>query len=233
VQVAFAQLRGHTSRMYDLGSSDRLTGAANRRRWDAEMQRAMAISRKNGRPLSVVVFDLDQFGSFNGRHGHQGGDRLLKGMAARWSTQLRMSDVLARLGGDEFGLLMPNSPQWAARAIAERFCSAVPMGLTCSAGVAAWDGVEPAQSFVARAERALRRARTEGGNRVVELWSERALTGRTPGGPVEGVATEDGSSVPWSPRPNSVSANPNGSSPKPDGWTSKQDEGPSSPNSWY
>src|SRR5439155_24860224 len=78
VQVAFAQLRGHTSRMYDLGSSDRLTGAANRRRWDAEMQRAMAISRKNGRPLSVVVFDLDQFGSFNGRHGHQGGDRLLK-----------------------------------------------------------------------------------------------------------------------------------------------------------
>jgi diguanylate cyclase (GGDEF)-like protein len=181
IQLFFSQLRAHTSSLYDLASTDALTGVANRRGWEAELQRALAASRRHGLPVSLVMLDLDHFKGFNDEHGHQAGDRLLKEVAARWMSHLRQSDLLARLGGDEFALILRNSPQWAARAIAERLCAAVPLGMACSAGVTAWDGVEPSELLVARGDRALYKAKDQGRNRVEELWSERALAGRTAG----------------------------------------------------
>jgi diguanylate cyclase (GGDEF)-like protein len=181
IQVFFAQLRSHAFGGDD-GGTDRLTGAANRRGLEEELERAMAIARRNGRPLSLVMLGLDFFKAYNDRHGHEAGDRLLKQVAARWTTNLRASDTLARVGGDQFALIVQNCPQWAARAIAERLCDIVTMGVTCSGGATAWDGVESAGELVARADRALARAKSEGRNRVVELWSERALANRTPEG---------------------------------------------------
>src|SRR5207249_3948484 len=157
-----------------LASTDPLTGTANRRGWEEDFRRALAHAQKTGLPLSLVLIDIDHFKDFNDQHGHQAGDRLLKEVAARWMIHLRAADVLARFGGDEFAMILPNCPQWAARAIAERICAAVPLGVTCSAGVSAWDGQESLESLVARADRALYRAKEEGRSRVVDVWSERA-----------------------------------------------------------
>jgi len=187
IQMFFAQLRSQTSRLYALASTDPLTGAANRRGWEEEIRKALAQSQKTGLAVSIVIFDVDHFKDYNDGHGHQAGDRLLKQVAARWMNHLRPVDVLARFGGDEFALILPNCPQWAARSIAERLCAAVPIGVSCSAGVSSWDGVEPPEALVARADRALYRAKQEGRNRVVDEWSERALAEQTVG--VDGPQT--------------------------------------------
>jgi diguanylate cyclase (GGDEF)-like protein len=179
IQAIFAQLRMHNLGG-DGGGTDRLTGTPNQQGLEDELERAMAIARKNGRPLSIVKLGLDFFRAYNDRHGHEAGDRFLKQVAARWTTQLRPNDVLARVQGDQFALLIQNCPQWAARSIAERLCETVTMGVTCSGGATTWDGVETAGELIARADRALARAKAEGRNRVVELWSERALANRTP-----------------------------------------------------
>ncbi len=125
-----------------------------------------------------MLFDVDRFKDYNNEHGHQAGDRLLKEVTVRWMSHLRPSDVLARVGGDEFALVLPNSPQWAARSIAERLCAAVPMGMSCSAGVTAWDRTEPLEALVARTDRALYRAKAEGRRRVVEEWSQASPAGQ-------------------------------------------------------
>ncbi|MBI2710355.1 MAG: GGDEF domain-containing protein [Actinobacteria bacterium] len=114
---------------------DTLTGLPNRRSWDDELPRAVAVAAREGRPLSVALIDLDHFKAYNDQHGHGAGDALLEQAARSWSQALRQGDVLARWGGEEFALLLPGAGGAAAAQVIERLQRATPGGRTFSAGV--------------------------------------------------------------------------------------------------
>ena len=104
-----------------LSRSDPLTGCLNRRgfteRFEAERSDHV---RYNGRPLGLIVIDLDDFKAVNDAQGHAAGDDLLCRVAAVLAADLRPSDVLGRLGGDEFAVLLPETGPGELRAAAER-----------------------------------------------------------------------------------------------------------------
>jgi diguanylate cyclase (GGDEF)-like protein len=147
--------------------TDPLTGLPNRRVWDEDLARELARARRHGGTLCLAMLDLDRFKAFNDHHGHQAGDRLLAAAAAAWRPALRATDTLARYGGEEFAILLPHSDHDAARTVVERLLGSVPLGQTASAGIAQWDGHEPAEALLARADAALYAAKGAGRARAV------------------------------------------------------------------
>ncbi|HWO47789.1 MAG TPA: GGDEF domain-containing protein, partial [Solirubrobacterales bacterium] len=111
---------------------DALTGIANRRQFDAILQRELARrTQPAGRrepdtsPLALLVFDLDHFKEINDNHGHPVGDAVLRQVAERAQSILRSSDTLARIGGDEFAVIAPGAHGEGARLMAEAVCNAI------------------------------------------------------------------------------------------------------------
>ncbi|MDQ6820392.1 MAG: diguanylate cyclase [Actinomycetota bacterium] len=147
--------------------TDSLTGLANRRAWEEELQREVARARRNQYRLAVVMLDLDQFKEFNDKHGHQAGDELLREASANWRIALRVSDFVARYGGDECGMLLPDCPPHYAESVLERIRAVTPGGCGCSAGIAYWDGAETAETMVSRADAALYAAKHAGRNQAI------------------------------------------------------------------
>src|SRR5437588_356385 len=155
------------ARLEAVARTDDLTGLANRRAWDEHLPRELARARREERPLCVAMLDLDHFKEYNDERGHQAGDRLLKEVASTWREMLRPSDLLARYGGEEFGLLLPHCPLERGLDVVERLRGHTIAGQTSSAGVAAWDGEEPADALVSRADAALYEAKKAGRDRAV------------------------------------------------------------------
>jgi diguanylate cyclase (GGDEF)-like protein len=154
-------------RLQQSARTDELTGLPNRRAWEEQLPRELARARRERQSVCVVMLDLDRFKEFNDREGHQAGDRLLKQCAAAWTGQLRATDTLARYGGEEFSLVLPGCTLADGRVLVERLRETTPEGQTLSAGIAAWDGVEPPPVLVGRADGALYEAKRSGRNRVV------------------------------------------------------------------
>lgn len=161
-----------------LAMTDPLTGASNRRRFLAACEEEITRSRRYGRPLSVVMCDLDHFKKVNDTYGHDSGDIVLKTFVARAQSTVREGiDVVGRVGGEEFALLLPETGITGARAVAERLrrlCADmdidIPAGrvrVTSSFGVAGLDGAETTvDAMMKRADLALYCAKTAGRNRV-------------------------------------------------------------------
>jgi diguanylate cyclase (GGDEF)-like protein len=139
--------------------TDSLTGLGNRRSWDEQLSRELALSRRSREPLSVAVLDLDDFKAFNDSHGHRAGDRLLVGVAAAWRSELRDVDALCHWSGGEFVALLHNCPRDRADAVIARLAAATPQGRSCAAGAACWDGWETEHELLGRAEQALYEAK--------------------------------------------------------------------------
>ncbi len=154
------------SRLEYLSRRDELTGLLNRRVLGEELDRQLATSKRQRRPLSVVMLDIDHFKNYNDKHGHQAGDRLLKTAAAAWSAALRETDMIARYGGEEFVAVLPGCTVEDARAIADQLRAAMPAGATCSAGVASVQCGGSAEDLIGRADRALYRAKRTGRDRT-------------------------------------------------------------------
>ncbi len=166
-EAAFALERQTLLRKLALEAErDGLTGAANRRTWETRLPAAVEQARRTGDPLAVVVLDIDHFKAYNDQHGHPAGDELLRSAVTAWQGRLRPTDLLARYGGEEFAVLLPGCPTEAARSVAEALRILMPSGTTCSAGIAAWDGVEPAHRLVSRADTALYAAKHGGRNQT-------------------------------------------------------------------
>lgn len=146
--------------------NDALTGMANRRAWEQELPSALRRAERLGHSLSVVLIDLDRFRDFNERHGHPAGDVALREIGMRWHGQIRDIDLLARIGGEEFGLLLPGCDAEAALETVDRLRADMPEGLTASAGIVAWAIPLTAEQFLAEADRALYRAKSDGRDRA-------------------------------------------------------------------
>ncbi len=159
-----------------IARTDPLTGIPNRRWLDAEIEREMARSSRDERTLGLAMLDLDRFKQYNDQHGHPAGDQLLKDAVEAWRAKLRTSDFLARYGGEEFVVLVPESTPAEAEEQLNRLRAATPEAITCSAGVAFWDGHEDASALIARADTALYAAKESGRDRTVILEvSEQSL----------------------------------------------------------
>lgn len=91
--------------------TDRLTGMANRRRFDEFLEALMTIFPENNNPFSMIMSDVDNFKHYNDTHGHQMGDVVLAGVAAIISQNVRRGDLAARFGGEEFVVVLPNCPK--------------------------------------------------------------------------------------------------------------------------
>jgi diguanylate cyclase (GGDEF)-like protein len=144
---------------------DPLTGAANRRSWDEEINRELSRSRR-GNPLTVAIIDMDHFKAYNDTSGHLAGDVLLKDFVSAIRDELRTGDVIARWGGEEFALALPDCDLQKAQVIASRLLGVVPSGQTASIGLAQATNLDTPRSLVERADRAVYLAKAGGRNQV-------------------------------------------------------------------
>jgi diguanylate cyclase (GGDEF)-like protein len=159
-----------------LATVDPLTGLYNRRAFEELGEREVDRYNRLGRPLSVVMFDLDHFKPVNDTYGHLVGDQVLHALTARFRNNIRQTDIMARFGGDEFALLLPETDLPTASEIADRICKAVQstpfrtdageIYLTASMGVTtATYQVSNLATLLARADAALYRAKQNGRGR--------------------------------------------------------------------
>ncbi len=158
---------------------DGLTGCFNRSHGleilDTELRRV----RRTGQPLSLVMFDIDRFKMVNDQHGHMAGDALLAEVGRTLTRVLRTSDIKCRYGGDEFLVVLPETPSAGAEQVAECLLREIasltpawapsPGAVTASIGTATatQDDVD-APALIARADRALYRAKQSGRNRACQ-----------------------------------------------------------------
>ena len=134
-------------------TTDPLTGLVNRRAWEAETSRVLAHAMRTGEPMTIAILDLDQFKEVNDRSGHEAGDRLLRELAARWSGELRLADLLGRYGGDEFVLCLPGTDAAGTAEILARLDASHPF--RWSVGTATVVDGDTVPTMLARADAAL------------------------------------------------------------------------------
>jgi diguanylate cyclase (GGDEF)-like protein len=132
--------------------TDALTGLANRRSWDDQLERALAHATRSHETVSVALCDVDLLKQVNDREGHAAGDALIREVARCLGDGARAADLLARIGGDEFALLLAGADRDAAAEVLDRLTSGLPAGRSVSVGIAEWDGRESAAELVARAD---------------------------------------------------------------------------------
>ena len=180
VTMFSADIRYGLSRAKLLSETDELTGLLNMRGFAIAANRLFGQALRYNRAASVLMIDSDNLKSVNDAHGHEAGNRLLRQLTRLVQGELRYTDVLARYGGDEFILLLPETPIKGALEVADRIRDAVAnapleadgkrVACTVSIGAAGYpaDG-NTMDALVARADRAMYKAKQEGRNRVVQF----------------------------------------------------------------
>ncbi len=160
-------------KLEDLATTDTLTHVGNRARFEEDFVRHLIEAVRYGRPLSVIMLDIDHFKQINDRHGHAVGDQVLRAVATIVGAEVRSADALYRWGGEEFCVLSPETVLAGARESAERIRNAVAgadfgtvAGVTISLGVAQWRDGEEADALLRRVDAALYAAKQQGRNRV-------------------------------------------------------------------
>ena len=164
-------------RLAHAAATDSLTGLANRRAFDAVMDRKIDDRRANRGQSCIAIFDIDFFKRVNDQHGHAVGDLVLESFAKAAQSVLRAGDHLARMGGEEFGVIMDGADLRQAERICDRLRETVaqsvtitPEGdriaITVSAGIASIDGNKSRLQIMRAADDALYRAKAEGRDRL-------------------------------------------------------------------
>ena len=163
--------------IYELVSRDGLTEVYNKRKYEEEAQRELARALRHNRPLSLIIFDLDEFKQINDTYGHLCGDFVLKQVASLARDLVRPEQILARVGGDEFVILAPETNAEGAETLASKLRDRIEgldhrygdlkISLTCSFGVAELaESMTTPQDLYHAADSALLKAKRNGRNRV-------------------------------------------------------------------
>ncbi len=160
--------------------TDPLTSLSNRKCFDGALAKAIAEAKDKGKPLSLMMADVDHFKMFNDKFGHQTGDQVLRLVAVSLKQSVKDRDIAARYGGEEFVIALPNQMLASAIALADQIRRAVMakelmkrtsgerLGrVTVSMGVAELRSNDSAQSLIERADNCLYAAKRNGRNRVM------------------------------------------------------------------
>jgi diguanylate cyclase (GGDEF)-like protein len=165
--------------LHRLATTDGLTGVLNRRAFLDTATTEIARSHRYGRPMSVVMVDIDHFKAINDTYGHAAGDEALRRVAQAAEDALRTEDRFGRIGGEEFAAMLPETDAARAMMIAERLRDTISrvsielndnvrFGVTASFGVASLQsGERTMDATLQRADEALYAAKRSGRNRVV------------------------------------------------------------------
>ncbi|MDR3466554.1 MAG: diguanylate cyclase [Xanthobacteraceae bacterium] len=182
VFIVFLMVSERTVRAHKAAASmDPLTGLLNRRGFSEATGRMIEREAKAGRPVTVMIFDIDHFKSINDRFGHPAGDEILKLFSAVMTANLRISDLVGRIGGEEFAAMLPCSVEeavLAAERVREAFqtcgieVDSAPVETTVSIGVAGGPADTELDVLLASADTALYRAKRAGRNRVETATEE-------------------------------------------------------------
>ncbi|OWV68040.1 diguanylate cyclase response regulator [Rhizobium sp. R339] len=174
------RLRNSVKQTIELAVTDPLTGLYNRRYLDNHLNVLFNRSMARGRPLSVLITDIDRFKQVNDTYGHDGGDEVLREFANRVRSTIRGADLACRYGGEEFVVVMPDTSPEIAAAVAERLRAAVEsapfllkhsgqaLNVTASFGISSRiAAVLTPDQLMKQADLALYEAKNTGRNRVV------------------------------------------------------------------
>lgn len=172
------QLKQNFQKSLEMAVTDPLTGLYNRRYMSNHLSTLVEEGAHSGKPLALMILDIDFFKSVNDTYGHAAGDEILKEFAKRISGNVRGVDLACRLGGEEFVVVMPDTNAGVAMSIAERLRQRIAerkfetdtgeqLDVTVSIGLAAaiWPN-DTAEAMMERADQALYRAKRDGRNRV-------------------------------------------------------------------
>ncbi|MEM6689890.1 MAG: diguanylate cyclase [Planctomycetota bacterium] len=177
-QSTVRKLQGRIETLAEQNDLDPLTKVANRACFDRTLAELIEQASTTGSPLSLIICDIDHFKAVNDTHGHQAGDEALVSFANLLKAHSRQGDLVVRYGGEEFLLLTPGCDTATCSRRAEAIRVALEQtplsslnneSVTASFGVTEFQGGDTAESIVARADRALLRAKDTGRNRVIQL----------------------------------------------------------------
>ncbi len=173
-------LRRELERVRSEALTDPLTGVLNRKGLDQALAGAIEERERSGRPLCLMMLDLDHFKAINDQYGHLLGDKVLRCLAELLRDNVKGRDTVCRFGGEEFAVLLPDTGLEGAVAVAEQIRSLLQRArirrldngrtidqVTVSAGVACHRPGETAEELLERADALLYRAKQAGRNRVV------------------------------------------------------------------
>jgi two-component system cell cycle response regulator len=172
------ELERLNSLLFEDSRNDRLTGLANRRSLDEDLERLIGEASRYDRSLSVVLWDVDRFKQFNDSAGHAAGDEVLRSVGRALAEQCRSTDKAYRYGGEELFVALPEQDVEGAAVAAERMRAAIeamaiphpglepPGVVTMSGGIASFEPGDDPASLLTRADDALYAAKQAGRNRV-------------------------------------------------------------------
>jgi len=164
------ELRRANKRLEELSITDDLTGIYNRRHFYEKLSQETARAQRHKHPLSLLMFDVDHFKSYNDTRGHLAGNRILERVGRIISEEIREVDFGFRYGGDEFTVILPETSQKNAIVVAERIGKAFQKckfdETTLSIGVAQYDSKSDLDTLIKHADETMYRAKSQGGNRV-------------------------------------------------------------------
>jgi len=162
-----------------LALHDQLTGVANRQLLQQSLDAGIAASRQTGAQMALLFLDVDNFKSINDRLGHSAGDEVLRELAERLRTGVRVGDIVGRIGGDEFVVVCPDTDLDGAMSVAERVlaltrepivASGVPVAISVSAGVSTYrpdrDAGQTGDEMLIRADGAMYVSKKAGKDRI-------------------------------------------------------------------
>lgn len=164
---------------YKLATTDGLTELYNHRYFQEQMQRFVSHSDRYNTVFSLIIIDIDFFKKFNDNFGHQSGDAVLRQVAFALKKNVRATDIVCRYGGEEMSIILPNTKNEEAVAIANKLCTIIgtkkcklangkESNVTISLGVSTYgeeDGLTPTE-LIASADKRLYHAKENGRNRV-------------------------------------------------------------------
>jgi diguanylate cyclase (GGDEF)-like protein len=169
----FVERKRAEDEMKRLASTDKLTGAFNRTKFDEIIKREVERARRFDHPLAIIMFDIDHFKEINDTYGHLTGDAALRDIAALVNKLIRKIDFLVRWGGEEFVIIAPETPLDRASGLAERIRKAIAKnrfdgikGVSASFGVTTLKKSDDIDHVLTRVDNALYKAKSSGRNQV-------------------------------------------------------------------
>jgi diguanylate cyclase (GGDEF)-like protein len=172
------RIEDNQRRLEQLATTDHLTGLYNQQMYRSLLDREIARARRHGRPVALIMLDIDHFKRVNDEYGHVVGDQVLQRLGTLLKDSVRGENSVCRYGGEEFAIIVPESGAEAAKEVAERLREIVertplggdhgkPINLTVSIGVAAFpEMADSAERLTKAADAALYSAKAAGRNQV-------------------------------------------------------------------